>query len=754
VRCPFVLRSTLAGLLTLAIVASVTRGQPAAFSPPPRVFYATRYLGDERLHAELKLTPEQVKKVTAWANAAQPFFGGRANAANLDERLKVREKELAEILKPGQAKRLREVLYQQMERIPVGPLVLAGDDEVGKALKLTDDQKARMRARESLDAVLTADQKKGWEKLRGAPFTETLAMSFPFRSVVSVPERLQYLEQDPVRVDLKLTEKQRAGSEALRKEWEKDAPLTRFPQSSEEARKATVRAADFEKRADALLDAGQVKRLDQIVLQQAFTNGRDSDAFSHPKVVAALKMDGKQQEKIRAARAERQTGLLAIFVRDEAVAEIARRVKEHKKETYGQLHALLSAEQQARLKEVIGEPFKGEINLRFGGISGALPRALTAPVYLVMAGVVLFADSKALHEELKLTKGRVEKLLQLQAKARAERLLVAGPTVDAEAEKKRKAQAEAMEKELAGVLDAAQVKRFKQLILQTYVSRAGGARFAAPAAIRNRNLTRLFEVQQGLKLSEEQKKKMLDGTEIGKVLDAGQMATWKEMLGKPFAGNLRPGFVGGPGGRQPPTLTVQALETKAIQAELKLTEKQVEAVRELDKKYQEKASGGPVGNFQDFLKQRQAAQAELDAGCKKFLDAGQAKRLDEIILQHAYRGGLNSLLLQPVAIAGLDLDEKQTARLADLRRDNSELLMLFRREFITVPRTSRATVQRAAPDRSISEAQATMTAHFQKKIEQTLTDAQKDKLKRLLGQPFEGRIDTSRGGFVGGFVGP
>src|SRR5262249_18459339 len=239
-----------------------------------------------------------VKKVTAVANGAQPFFGGKAKAAKQDEQLKAREKELAEILKPEQVKRLREVLYQQMERIPVGPMVLAGDDEFGKALKLTDDQKARMRARESLDAVLTADQKKEWKKLQGAPFAGTLVMSFPFRPGVSIPERLQYLEQNPVRVDLKLTEKQRAGIEALRKEWEKIAPRPRFPQNSEEARKAAAQAAEFEKKADALLDAGQVKRLDQIVLQQAFTNGRDSDVFAHPKVVAALKVDEKQQEKI------------------------------------------------------------------------------------------------------------------------------------------------------------------------------------------------------------------------------------------------------------------------------------------------------------------------------------------------------------------------------------------------------------------------------------------------------------------------
>jgi hypothetical protein len=645
-RCPFVLRFIVSGLLALAIVASITRGQTAGTGgvfAPPLVFYATRYLSDERLHKELKLTPEQVKKVTALVSGSPPFFAGIQA-----EQIKAREKELAEILKPEQVKRLKEVLYQQMERIPVGPLVLAGDDAIGKALQLTDDQKARMRARESLADVLTDGQKKEWKKLQGEPFTGRLQMG-PLVRTVAAPGRLQYLGQNPVRIDLKLTEKQQAGVEALQKEWDKTAPQTRFVGGSEEAKKAAARVAEFEKKADELLDAGQVKRLDQIILQQAFTNGRESDVFTHARVVAELKMDEKQQARIRAARDERQQGLLSVFARDEAVADIARQVKEHKKETYKQLHALLSPEQEACLKAILGEPFKGEISLRAGGIGG-FPTApfLTVPIYLVMPGLTLYASSEALHKELKLTKEQIAKLLQLQTKARSEIIPITPFPTNDETEKKRKAQAESMEKDLAAVLSKEQMKRFKQLILQTYVNTNIGAGFAVPAALRNRTLTRLFEVQQGLKLSEEQKQKLQAGAEIDKLLDAGQLARWKEQLGEPFEGNLRPTFArAGPGFRQRPTLALQALETKRVQAELKLTEKHIEAVRELEKKYQEKMTS--AGNGQDFLKQIQAAQAELDAGCKKLLDAGQAKRLDEIILQHAYRNGLNALLLQPVA---------------------------------------------------------------------------------------------------------
>jgi len=70
-------------------------------------------------------------------------------------------------------------------------VVLAGDDEVGKALQLAEEQKARMRARESLAAVLTDGQKKEWKKLQGAPFTARLSLAPTVRT--AAPARLRWL---------------------------------------------------------------------------------------------------------------------------------------------------------------------------------------------------------------------------------------------------------------------------------------------------------------------------------------------------------------------------------------------------------------------------------------------------------------------------------------------------------------------------------------------------------------------------------
>src|SRR4051812_6694840 len=110
-RSPSLVRTSLACLLGLAACAAATRAQPPTISPPLN-YYAMLYLGDERLQKELKLTPEQAKKVTALLETTSPFmFAGMAGKGSNTTQDKSRvafEKELAAVLKPEQAKRLRE----------------------------------------------------------------------------------------------------------------------------------------------------------------------------------------------------------------------------------------------------------------------------------------------------------------------------------------------------------------------------------------------------------------------------------------------------------------------------------------------------------------------------------------------------------------------------------------------------------------------------------------------------------------------
>ncbi len=84
----------------------------------------------ENVQADLQLTAEQKTKLEA---LGQEPRGGRENREN-------REKQIAEILKPEQLERLKQI------RIQIEPgMALHNNPEVAKALALTDEQKGKLR---------------------------------------------------------------------------------------------------------------------------------------------------------------------------------------------------------------------------------------------------------------------------------------------------------------------------------------------------------------------------------------------------------------------------------------------------------------------------------------------------------------------------------------------------------------------------------------------------------------------------------
>ena len=156
---------------------------------------------------ELKVTPEQVTKLTALVAEQRKGFEGLRNLSQ-DERTKkftearqAAEKALAEVLNADQLKRVKQISWQQM-----GTAALS-DDEVAATLSLNDEQKGKLKTirddsrkemqglfqgggqggdreqrrakfaelRKSTDekatAVLTPEQQAKWKELQGAAFT-------------------------------------------------------------------------------------------------------------------------------------------------------------------------------------------------------------------------------------------------------------------------------------------------------------------------------------------------------------------------------------------------------------------------------------------------------------------------------------------------------------------------------------------------------------------------------------------------------
>jgi Spy/CpxP family protein refolding chaperone len=201
-----VLRLAAAGA-ALALVAGVAAAQFGGFGRGNPAML----LGQESVRKELKLTDEQIKKVEELSEKMrekfQEAFGleGEERTKKVQELMKENEKAVAEILKPEQGKRLKQISYQQQ-----GAGAFANAD-VAKELALTDDQKQevqkineetgaqireifqggqvdeegrkkiqelRKAATEKAVKVLNDEQKTKWKDLQGEPFKGEIV---PFR---------------------------------------------------------------------------------------------------------------------------------------------------------------------------------------------------------------------------------------------------------------------------------------------------------------------------------------------------------------------------------------------------------------------------------------------------------------------------------------------------------------------------------------------------------------------------------------------
>lgn len=156
-------------------------------------------LGQKSVQEELKLSDEQVTKVKELADKQRESFQGLRDLSQEERRTKMQEmakaneKAVAEILKPQQLRRVKQIALQQQGVRAVN------NEEVAKALNITDEQKEKIReiqrsafegirglgrdeegrkklqelmkeTNEKAMAVLTAEQKSKLKKMQGKPF--------------------------------------------------------------------------------------------------------------------------------------------------------------------------------------------------------------------------------------------------------------------------------------------------------------------------------------------------------------------------------------------------------------------------------------------------------------------------------------------------------------------------------------------------------------------------------------------------------
>jgi hypothetical protein len=377
---------------------------------------------------ELKLTAEQVKDVSAAVRKVREKYqddlvkgstrGGKEYAELLAKWDDENWKAVAEILKPEQAKRLKQIDLQQ------GGVRNFLREEVAKELKLTDDQKGKIKgvvteelqdiealsreagnlndkenrealqkavqkltkaARDNIDAVLTADQRKAWKELTGAPFELKLDAGPP-----AVPTfgggNAHLFWNERVQKELKLTEEQvksfQDGLQKVQEKYREEIGKVTFggglpgaaavpgaappggrpgtapglgPDPEQIAELAKKVGAENNKAIAGVLKPEQAKRFTQIELQLQGIRALQSE-----EVVKALDLTADQKKKVKTLceDLESNTKFPEGVVRDPAEM---RKIMEAQKKLFKEAApSLLTPDQRKKWEELTGAPFELE----------------------------------------------------------------------------------------------------------------------------------------------------------------------------------------------------------------------------------------------------------------------------------------------------------------------------------------------------------------------------------------------------------
>jgi Spy/CpxP family protein refolding chaperone len=160
-------------------------------------------LGQKSVQEELKLSEEQVKKITELQEKQRESFQGLRDLSQEERRTKMQEmvkaqsEAVAKILDAKQHKRAMQISLQQ--QVKFGLAFALNNEELAKSLKVTDEQKEKIRevqrsafeqmrdlgrdeegrkkreelmktANEKVEGALTSEQKTKLKEMQGEPF--------------------------------------------------------------------------------------------------------------------------------------------------------------------------------------------------------------------------------------------------------------------------------------------------------------------------------------------------------------------------------------------------------------------------------------------------------------------------------------------------------------------------------------------------------------------------------------------------------
>jgi hypothetical protein len=163
-----------------------------------------------------------------------------------------------------------------------------------------------------------------------------------------------------IAADLKLSEEQVKKLDDLDKKMA-DKRREIFQSGDREGMREKMQELNTEmnKELTAIINTDQMKRLKQIQLQGMVKGGGVSAALNSEDVQKALSLNDEQKEQLRGFRQdmmEQTREMMQIEDRDER----QKKMTEYRESMAKKMEKLLTDDQKAKLKELQGEPFKGE----------------------------------------------------------------------------------------------------------------------------------------------------------------------------------------------------------------------------------------------------------------------------------------------------------------------------------------------------------------------------------------------------------
>ncbi|MFO0795854.1 MAG: hypothetical protein U0804_00100 [Gemmataceae bacterium] len=334
---------------------------------------------DKALHAELKLTPEQVKQAeeirVELLKTTRPLFSDPDGfEKSYADRSAAVEAGLKKLLTADQAKRFREIMLQARERTAATARAGRGISTtvpsavaypgVAEAIKLTAEQKKSLFDGNAPAQVLTAEQKAAITKMLGAPYT-------PAPVATALPRATQTLgiligRDSVTTAALGLTPEQTRAIQTAAEKYQKTVSEVRppfggggGPAPDFEAVTKTLTAAieEFEQAATKVLTAEQKKRLPQVAHQVRAASNLEL-AITAEEVAKTLGLTAEQTARLAAIGddAERLQALVTTHRADTADQPLGLRLRDVADE---RMMAVLTDAQRAKWREMTGEPVPG-----------------------------------------------------------------------------------------------------------------------------------------------------------------------------------------------------------------------------------------------------------------------------------------------------------------------------------------------------------------------------------------------------------